>query len=161
DTLSAGEALSGKLWSRFADARVLLTVRDSRGYRLWQTVTLEKGAASFRLDLPPDLRYGCTLEGQYCDSPLPEAPIHVASSSFHVEPAGKLLTVQTKMKSTVAPGDKVSIDVQVNRAEEVDLVVSVYDEMLLALKPDRSADVRSFYLADERVKGERGLDLLR
>src|SRR5262249_10246693 len=53
---------------------------------------------------------------------------------------------------TVQPGENVHIDFQVNRKEPVDLVVSVYDQSLLGIAPDRSADIRNFYLADERAR---------
>src|SRR5262249_26142113 len=48
-----------------------------------------------------------------------------------------------------------------DRQEEVDLVVSVYDQSLLGINPDKSVDIRNFYLADERVRTLQAKDLLR
>ena len=46
------------------------------------------------------------------------------------------------------------LQVDVNRKEQVDLVLSVYDESLLGVAPDRAKDIRDFFLADERVQHE-------
>jgi hypothetical protein len=157
--LEAGERLHGFLHSRFADARVLLTVRDADGYRTWKTLQLKKGVAEIKLELPADCRYGCFVDAQYADAD-DESP-HIVSAFIHVRPTGRMLTIQTKMKPVVGPGDTVDIDVKVNRKEVVDLVVSVYDQSLLGIKSDRSVDPRSFYLADERARHSQAREVLR
>ena len=67
----------------------------------------------------------------------------------------------TKHKDVYQPGDKVTIDIDVNRKEEVDLVVSIFDKSLLTIAPDHSADIRNFYLADDRVQQHSIREYLR
>ncbi|MEK6234222.1 MAG: hypothetical protein N2C14_05895, partial [Planctomycetales bacterium] len=158
DVLESGEPLTGEIHSRFAGARVLLTVRDSQGVKLWKAYTLRKSAARFRLSLPDGLRYGCTVEAQYLDG---DGQTHLASRFVRVNPIDRLLTVKTEMKSVCRPGEEVRIGLQVNRREPVDLVVSVYDQSLLGIAADKSVDVRNFYLADERGRDAAAEDALR
>jgi alpha-2-macroglobulin len=157
----SGEPLTGILHSRFADARVLLTVRDSRGLKVYRTLTTDKnGRAAIKERLPADTRYGCVITAQYADGPdMPD--LHIATQTFHVEPTDRMLVIDSKTKPIYGPSDKVTLDIQVNREEPVDLIVSVYDQALTNIKPTQTADIRSFYLADERAFGEEGRDILQ
>lgn len=154
-----GDILTGSLTSRFADARVLLTLRDSQGYRSWKTVSLVDGKAALQVPLPANLRHGAMVEAQYLNA-IGEQP-HIASQPFRVEPVDRLLTITSKVKPVVAPGDMVAIDLQVNRREAVDLVVSVYDQALNNIRPDDSIDPRAFFLADDRAIRDQAWELLR
>jgi uncharacterized protein YfaS (alpha-2-macroglobulin family) len=158
-TWDAGQRLHGTVHSRYADARVLLTVRDSIGYRAWKTLQLAGGMAEIDLELPAACRYGCSVEAQYADRA--EDGADVASQHIYVRPVQRMLDIQTRLKPVVGPGDRVAIDLQVNRKEAVDLVVSVYDQALLGIRPDRAVDPRSFYLADDRVRRDQGRELVR
>ena len=155
--LAAGEELTGRIDSAFAGARVLLTLRDSHGVRWWQTLQLEGSTGRFSLSLPPGLSYGCSLAVQY---PTPSR-VHVAQQIFRVRPDDRTLRIDAKTPADCRPGQKVRLDFQVNRNEPVDLVVSVYDQSLLAVAPDRRTDIRDFFLADLRAADQAGADLLR
>jgi uncharacterized protein YfaS (alpha-2-macroglobulin family) len=157
----AGEHLRGAVHSRYADARVLVTVRDSQGYRAWKTLQLTRGIADLDLELPAECLWGCYVDVQYTDSEKNDEPAHVASRLIHVHPTSRLLTIETKVKPVVAPGDRVALDLQVNRKAAVDLVVSVYDQALLGIRADRSVDPASFYLADDRVRQGHDREILR
>jgi hypothetical protein len=161
DTYQSGDTLTGTVHSKYADACVLLTLRDSTGLRMWRTLHLTDGTADLKLNLPADLRYGCSIAVQYADVPRGAESAHVASRTFHVVPAERMLTIRTAVKPVCEPGEKIALDVQVNRKESVDLIVSVYDKALLGIAPDQSVDVRSFYLADERAYQTHARDVLR
>ena len=156
-----GEELTGTLAGRFTDARVLLTLRDSRGYQWVHTVrTDDKGLATFKYLLAPSLRYGCVVTAQYANNATPEG-VHVVSQTFHVEPTDRMIEIKTRpSKAVYGPGEKVAVDVQVDRQEPVDLIVSVYDKALATIKPTERVDIRSFYLADERGHQELARDHL-
>ena len=157
----SGEPLTGILHSRFANARVLLTVRDSQGLRLFRTLTTDKaGRAVLKEALPADMRYGCVVTAQYADGPG-LGDLHIATRTFHVEPTDRMLVIETKTKPLYGPSDTVTLDINVNRKEPVDLVVSVYDQTLTHIKRTQTADIRSFYLADERAFSEQGRDVLQ
>jgi uncharacterized protein YfaS (alpha-2-macroglobulin family) len=155
---SAGDRLTGTIHSRFADARVLLTVRDANSIRLAKPLQLKGATLALDEALPAGLRYGCSVDvlylGEYGES-------YVAARYVRVTPTDRMLTVTAKTKEVYGPGEKVNIDLQVNRQEPVDLVVSVYDQALLGIAADRSADIDSFYLADERIKHTMARELLR
>jgi hypothetical protein len=159
--LDSGEHLRGVVHSRFADARVLLSVRDSTGYLTWKTLQMAKGSADVDVAMPAHCRYGCYVDVQYEDAPQGEDTTHIASQFIHIRPCERLMTVETHVKPVVNPGEKVSLEVKVNRKEQVDLVVSIYDQALLGIRPDRSADPASFYLADEHVRASHAMDVLR
>src|SRR6185437_5095118 len=132
------------------------TVRDSTGLRLWKPLTLGKdGVLALKETLPADLRYGCTVEVQYA---MEDGKLAAAEKFVRVVPADRMLTITPTVKPTVGPGENVTIDLQVNREEEVDLVVSVYDQSLLGIAPDKFIDVRNFYLADERGRAAHARD---
>ena len=154
----SGDTVKGVIHSRYADARVLLSIRDGKGVRFWKPIQLSGGTAKISHVLADDLRYGCSIDVQYADVP---GHVQVAEKFIRVVPEAKLLKVQTTLKDRVDAGEKVRIGIQVNRQEAVDLVVSVYDQSLLGIAPDKFTDIRNFYLADERVKDARQRELLR
>ena len=158
DRYQSGDTLTGTVFSKFADARVLLTVRDSVGLRLWKTLRLIEGKADLKLTLPEEIHYGCVVEVQYADGD--ELPL-IASRLIHVVPAGRMLNVHSEIKPVLQPGEQAVLDVQVNRKEPVDLIVSVYDKALLQIAPDRSPDIRNFYLADDRIAQNHAREVLR
>jgi hypothetical protein len=159
DSYLRGDTLTGTIESRYADARVLLTLRDAVGLRRWETVQLQRGRTEVKMELPPGLHYGCAIEAQYADAD--GEPAHVASRIFHVVPIDRVLTILSKVKPIVKPGENVVLDLQVNRKEPVDLIVSVYDKSLERLAAERSPDVRDFYLADDRIHQEHAREVLR
>src|SRR5262249_37911230 len=69
--------------------------------------------------------------------------------------------IEAKTKPVHGPGEKVAVDIQVNRNEPVDLIVSVYDQALMNIKPKDTVDIRSFYLADERAFKNQAQDHLQ
>ena len=159
DELDSTQNLKGNIYSRFANARVLLTVRDSSGLRLWKPITLDdKGIAILDEKLPAELKYGCTIDIHYLDD---KEVNHVLGRFIRVNPKDRIVNVTTKVKEEVKPGEIVKIDLAVDRKEEVDLVVSVYDQSLLGINADKSVDIRNFYLADERARTMQASDLLR
>src|SRR5262249_53716708 len=91
-----GETLTGTVYSRFADARVLLTLRDRTGLRLWKVLDLRDGKADFKEPLPAGLRYGCELLVQY-PGKYPGPP-HLVSRFLTIRPADRMLTIQSKLK---------------------------------------------------------------
>ena len=155
--LPAGGHLTGTVHARFAGAKVLLTLRDSAGVKLVKPLTTgANGTVRFDEALPPNLRYGCAVCVQYPES---------ATSTFadqhdvYVIPIDRTLTVTTTTPDTVGPGAEVKLGLQVNREEEVDLVVSVFDESLLGVSGDLSGNIRNFFLADARGQGRAARDL--
>jgi uncharacterized protein YfaS (alpha-2-macroglobulin family) len=154
----SGETVKGIIHSRYADARVLLSIRDGTGVRFWKPIQLQGGTGRISHVLTDDLRYGCSIDVQYADEP---GRVQVAEKFIRVVPEAKLLKVATTLKDRVDAGEKVRIDIQVNRLEAVDLVVSVYDQSLLGIAPDKFTDIRNFYLADERVRDVGQRELLR
>jgi hypothetical protein len=155
---SAGDRLTGTIHSRFADARVLLTVRDSNGIRLAKPLQLKGASLALDEPMPSGLRYGCSVDVLYLGE---HGESYVAARYVRVMPTDRMLTVTATTKDVYGPGEKVKIDLQVNRREPVDLVVSVYDQALLGIAADRSAEIDSFYLADERIKHTMARELLR
>ncbi len=154
---AAGENLTGQIHSRFRDATLLLTLRDSSGIRLWRTIRTTGSVAALKERLPAGLAYGCTVRAYYVDK---AGRTHAAQKNVRVVPVDRMLTVRTEMKEVCQPGEEAKITVRVNRDEPVDLAVSVYDQSLLGIAPDRSVNVRNFYLADERAFDRADLDLL-
>lgn len=161
DTYPSGDTLHGVIHSKFADACVLVTLRDSVGLRLWKTLRLTDGMAKVKLELPPDCRYGCTMAVQYADVSRAAEAAHVAGRVIHVVPHKRMLSIRSTVKPVCEPGEKAVIHLEVNRKEPVDLIVSVYDKALLGIAPDRSPDVRNFFLADERVSRSHAQQVLR
>ncbi|MGH7222331.1 MAG: MG2 domain-containing protein, partial [Gemmataceae bacterium] len=158
DRYQSGDTLTGTVRGKFADARVLLTLRDSVGLRQWKTLRLVEGKADIKMKLPENIHYSCVVEVQYADG---DEPPFLASRLVHVVPAERVLTVHSEIKPVLKPGEQAVLDVQVNRKEPVDLIVSVYDKALLQIAPDRSPDIRNFYLADDRIAQNHARELLR
>ncbi len=155
-----GDTLTGMVYTRFAGARVLLTVRDSTETPVIRTLTTDKnGQAAIKEVLPAGLRYGCVVTAQYADDP-DVGGTHLTSRTIHVEPLDRILKIETKHKPVYGPGETVTIDVQVDRKEPVDLVVSVFDQALMNVKSAQGTDIRDFYLADERGITNQARDLL-
>ena len=155
---SSGEALSGEIHSRFANARILMTLRDSKGIRFWKPFEMDGTVLRFRQKLPAGLHYGCSVDVQYVEE---GGRIHIAEEFIRVKPDDRILTIKAGMKEVCNPGENVKIDLEVNRKEAVDLVVSVYDQSLLGIAADRSVDITDFYLADETVRREVCREILR
>ncbi len=159
DEYAAGDRLSGTIYSRYAGARVLVTLRDSSGIRFAKPFTLsDKGVLRIDEPLPEGTKYACTVDLHYLDE---NNFNHVLGRMVRVTPTDRMLKVTAKSKDEVKPGEVVRLDLQVDRKEEVDLVVSVYDQSLLGINLDKSVDIRNFYLADERVRTLQAKDLLR
>jgi hypothetical protein len=157
--LNAGDTLRGEIYSRFANARVLMTIRDSGGFRLVKSIKLDdQGHAKLAEKLPARLKYGCIVELCYYDTREDE---YTCSKFLRVAPTDQMLTVKSTVKEEVSPGETVKLDLQVNREEEVDLIVSVYDQALLGIAPDRGVNISDFYLADERVRTLRLRDRIK
>ena len=93
ENLQAGEDLHGTIRSRFSDALVLLTVRDSTGYRTWTPIRLKNGSAEIRQKLPGTLRYGAVVEVHYTDKPTTEAALF-AGKTIHVVPTDRMVTIR-------------------------------------------------------------------
>jgi uncharacterized protein YfaS (alpha-2-macroglobulin family) len=153
-----GETLTGEVHSRFSDAVILLTLRDSKGIRFWKPLKIDGNVLRFKQSLPKGLRYGCSVDVQYVED---ADQLHIAEEFIRVRPDDRILTVKAKMQDVSKPGEEVKIDFEVNRKEPVDLVVSVYDRSLLGIAPDKSVDIRNFYLADETVRREASREVLR
>ena len=146
--VDAGGRLRGEVRTRFAGAKVLLTLRDAAGVKLFTPLTAgADGTARFDEPLPPRLRYGCAVTAEYPES---AAVVHADQRELFVTPTDRTLAVTVKGPETAGPGADVKLDLAVNRAEPVDLLVSVYDESLLSVAKDRTATLRDFYLADAR-----------
>lgn len=155
--LSAGGHLTGTIHTRFAGAKLLLTLRDASGVKLMKPITAgANGMVRFDEVLPPNLRYGCSVCVQYVESPT---TTHADLRDVFVIPTDRTLTITTTAPETVGPGADVKLNFQVNREEEIDLVVSVFDESLLGVSGDLSASIRDFYLADTRGQGRAARDL--
>ncbi len=155
--LPAGGRLTGTVHTRFAGAKLLLTLRDSSGVKLVKPLTAgANGVVQFDEPLPANLRYGCAVCVQY-----PESATNTFADQrdVFVIPTDRTLTVTTTTPDTVGPGAEVKLNLQVNRQEEVDLIVSVFDESLLSVSGDLSNSIRDFYLADTRGHGRAARDL--
>src|SRR5262249_6611847 len=85
----------------------------------------------------------------------------VASRIIHVVPAQRMLTIHSEVKPILEPGEKAILNLEVNRKEPVDLIVSVYDKALRNIAPDQSTDIRNFYLADDRIYQSHAREVLR
>lgn len=148
DTVDAGQMLTGTVHSRFEGAHVLLALRDGRGLQRWQTLALDpKGTRRFQLPLPQDLTWGARVEVTYLDA---QARGHVADAALWVTPKPRQLDLEIAHDDVYQPGEDVTLELSAG-APAVDLVVSVYDQSLLGIAPDRSVAPSDFFLADTRV----------
>ncbi len=135
----------------------MLTLRDATGVKLAKPLTAgANGVVRFDEALPPNLRYGCAVCVQYPES---ATNTHADQRDLFVIPSDRTLTVTTTTPDTVGPGAEVKLGLQVNREEEVDLVVSVFDESLLGVSGDLSQSIRDHFLADVRGQGRAARDL--
>ncbi len=151
-----GDRIAGTLHSRFRDARALLVVRDANGIRSRHRTVLANGSARF--ELPSEgVLYGASVEAYVLGE---ERSIEAAQQALHVVPKHRALAIRTTAKDKYGPGDTVDLGIDVGVREQVDLVISVYDQSLLGIAPDRSVDPRSFFFADERVAQRAGLATL-
>ena len=120
---AAGDMLEGELQSRFTDAKVLLTLRDSMGVRTWKPIQMTGQVEKLRVRLPEDLRYACDVAVQYMEG---DGRVHIADQLIRVRPAHRFIDIKTDLKDQVTPGETVKLKFAVNRTEPVDLVVSVF-----------------------------------
>jgi hypothetical protein len=155
--LPAGGRLSGTVHTRFAGAKLLLVLRDAGGAKFTKALTAgENGVARFDEALPPNLSYGCAVTAHYVEA---AATVHSDMREVFVIPTDRTLTVTTSTPDTVGPGAEVKLNFAVNRQEEVDLVVSVFDESLMGVSGDLSKAIRDFYLGDARGHNRGARDL--
>lgn len=155
--LNAGARLTGTVHTKFAGAKLLLTLRDASGVKLVKPLAAgANGVVRFDEALPPNLRYGCSVCVQYPES---ATNVHADQRDIFVLPTDRTLTITTTAPETVDAGAEVKLGLQVNRTEEVDLVVSVFDESLLGVSGDLSNSIRDFYLADARGHGRAAREL--
>ncbi len=155
--LPAGGRLSGSVHTRFAGAKLLLVLRDAGGAKLTRALTAgADGVARFDEALPPNLSYGCAVTAHYVEA---AATVHSDMREVFVIPTDRTLTVSTSTPDTVGPGAEVKLNFAVNRQEEVDLVVSVFDESLMGVSGDLSKAIRDFYLGDARGHNRGARDL--
>jgi uncharacterized protein YfaS (alpha-2-macroglobulin family) len=144
----SNQGLKGWIHSRVGNATAMLTLRDALGIRLRKLIQLERGLARIDLPFPDAMKYGATVEVEF----LHDDELYFNNQFIRVLPVDKLFEVAINTQEVYKPGDPVQIDLQVNREEEMDLVVSVFDQSLLGIATDRSPDVQSFFLADQRVR---------
>ncbi|MBA2544100.1 MAG: hypothetical protein H0V17_30935 [Deltaproteobacteria bacterium] len=71
------------------------------------------------------------------------------------------MSIRTDAKDTYGPGDTVDLGIEVGTSEPVDLAISVYDQALLGIAPDRAIDPRNFYFGDDRLHARAALTTLR
>ena len=154
DEVSDLGTLKGAVHGSFDDARVLLLLSDARGARLLHPLTLKDGRADFDLPIPDGIGYGSTVTVLY----PAEQRNHQSIRSLTVRPDSRSIEIITHMPKVVTPGQEVEIDLEVNRKEEVDLIVSVYDHSLLGISPDQSINIRNFFLADEFNPGRNAIE---
>lgn len=157
DEVEHGERLAGTLHARYRDAAVLLVVRDSTGIKSRHRAVLANGKARF--ELPSEgVGYGASIEAYVLAA---EHSIESAQQLVRVTPSHRALTVRTDVRETYGPGEVVDLGISVDAREPVDVVVSVYDQSLLGIAPDRSIDPRSFFFGDDRVHGRAALASLQ
>lgn len=155
--IEAGTRLTGVVHTRFAGAKMLLTLRDSQGIKLAKPL-VAGGDGMVKLDeaLPTNLRYGCAVCVQYPES---ATTIHADQRELFVIPTDRTIKVKTAIPAKVGPGEEVKFGVEIDRQEEVDLIVSVFDESLLSVSGMLAGDIRNFYLADARGQARAARDL--
>ncbi|MEO8699858.1 MAG: alpha-2-macroglobulin family protein [Kofleriaceae bacterium] len=152
-----GDRITGRLQSKYRDAQALVVVRDARGIRSRQRVTLAGGLAS--LDLPATgLGYGAVVEAFALGT---DHEIQAVQEPLHVAQTQRELAIKTTAKPTYGPGDIVDLGIELDRPEAADLVISVFDQSLLGVAPDRSVDPRSFFYGDDRLRTRAALQTVR
>jgi hypothetical protein len=155
--IDSASRLTGVVHTRFAGAKLLLTLRDSQGIKLTKTLTAgANGVAHINEALPANLRYGCAVSVFYPES---AATIHADQRELFVIPTDRTIEVKVAAPAEVGPGADVNVGIQVNRQEETDLIVSAFDESLIGVSGDLSKNIRNFYLADASGQGKAAREL--
>ncbi len=147
ETFQSDVPLTGWIHSHVEDAVAMVTLRDSLGIRIRQQVKLNRGIARLDLQLPKTIRYGSTVEVEF----LHNDRSYFSNNFVRILPVDKIIELQIDSQEHYGPGEEVTLDTQANQRQEMDLVVSVIDQSLLGIAPDKSPDIKSFFLADERV----------
>ncbi len=158
DEVRQGERLTARLSSRFHGGRALVVARDAGGIKLRRTVALPGGAASVELPIPAELGHGAAIDAYLLGE---RGEVLAAQRPVRVIPALRTLAIGIDAKPTYGPGETVDLTVDAGRAEAVDLVISVHDQALLGIAPDRGPDPAGFYLADQRLRARGALPLIR
>jgi uncharacterized protein YfaS (alpha-2-macroglobulin family) len=155
--VTSGTRLTGAAHTRFAGAKLLLTLRDAQGVKVVKPLTADaRGVARIDEALPANLRYGCAVCVQYPES---ATQVHADQRDLFVVPADRTIGVTATVPAEVGPGAEVKLGVTLDRKEEVDLIVSVFDESLLGVSGDLSKDIRNHFLADARGQARAARDL--
>ncbi|HEU0033373.1 MAG TPA: alpha-2-macroglobulin family protein [Kofleriaceae bacterium] len=153
DEVRHGERITGVIQSRYRDAAALVVVRDATGIRARRRIVLAGGLGKLDIPVGTQLGYGAAVEAYVLGN---DHAIAATQELFRVVPTSKQLAITTTAKPSYGPGELVDLEVAVDRKEPVDLVVSVYDESLLGVAPDRSVDPVGFFHADQRLHARAG-----
>lgn len=156
--LRSSEHLTGEVHCRIADAKALLTVRDAVGIRVHQPLQLAKGIKRFSIPLPSEIGYGCVVELECLED---QESILSDQAFIRVDPVDRTLKIDIETKEQYRPGEEIAFDINVNREEQMDLVVSVFDKSLLGVADNQAVDVRDFFLADTRAQSTIDRERLR
>ncbi|MFN0253872.1 MAG: alpha-2-macroglobulin family protein [Kofleriaceae bacterium] len=157
DEVREGERITGTVRGSYRDAPVLVVVRDARGIRARHRLTLDGGSA--RIDLPTvGIGYGATVEAYMMGA---GQKVQAAQQLVRIDQVDKRLGITTTANPTYGPGEVVDLGIAVDRAEQLDLVVSVFDQSILSVAPDRAADPHAFLHADARLHSRAALHALR
>jgi uncharacterized protein YfaS (alpha-2-macroglobulin family) len=148
DQLKREEAIRGTITCGYDYAEILLSIRDGHGLQIMYPITCKKGDNTFEIPLSNTLSVGCEISDQYSDD---GTQVHRDTQSFYIAPKDHELKITTVTPKVAEPGEEVEIQIEVDRKEVVDLVVSVYDQSLLGIGPDRPVDARSLFHADLRI----------
>lgn len=155
--VESGSRLTGVAHTRFAKAHMLLTLRDSQGIKLTKPLVAdERGVARIDEALPANLRYGCSVCVQFPES---ATQVHADQRDLFVIPKDRTIGVTVTAPAEVGPGAEVKLGVKIDRQEEVDLIVSAFDESLLGVSGDLSKDIRDYFLADARGQARAAREL--
>src|SRR5262249_42731425 len=138
-------------------ARALVVLRDATGIRRREVLALTDGLARFDFPVDAHLGYGTAVEAYV----LGRGAIDAAEQVVRVAQTARTLAIRTHTNDTYGPGDTVDLAVARDPHEPVALVVSVFDQALLGIAPDRTVDPTRFYLADDRVRTRAAIEALR
>ena len=161
--IDSGSRLTGVVHTRFAGAKLLLTLRDAQGIKLTKPITAAaNGVARIDEALPGNLRYGCAVAVVY---PENATTIHADQRELFVIPNDRTIQVKTTVPKEVGPGAEINLGIEIDRKEAVDLIVSVFDESLLGVSGDLSKNLRDYLPRRRSRPGPRrprtGRDALR
>jgi len=141
------ENLTGWIHSKVRDAVAMVRLRDSMGVQKYKLVQLRDGMARLDLKIPEGIRYGTVVEVDF----IQHERLLTASRFTRILPVDRMVDVSISTDEVYQPGDTVTVNLDLNRKEETDLVVSVFDKSLLGIAKDQAVDVKDYFLADERV----------